>query len=77
MNLCADCTEIEFNIHFTIAAKVNVYNFPFAFYYFTEKHLMDWTVVSPRAAADMRLLVYFISRTQREYFPPELHPYEY
>ena len=22
MNLCVDCTEIEFNIHFTIAAKV-------------------------------------------------------
>ena len=41
MNLCVDCTEIEFNIHFTIAAMVNVYNFPFAFYYFTEKHLMD------------------------------------
>ena len=76
MNLCVDCTEIEFNIHFTIAAKVNVYNFPFAFYYFTEKHLMD-PAPRVRAAVDIRLLVYFICRTQREYFPPELHPYEY
>ena len=41
MNLCVDCAEIEFNIHFTIAAKVNVYNFPFAFYYFTRSILWN------------------------------------